>query len=439
MADSNKSDVVGIGLERTESEQVINAQATRNALAKQFVRWAILEDTTPSVMNVERLRFRNTTATLVTAFDDGQEGQAIDLLGDGFTTIQANTQIATSDGLDLDLEEDVVYRFVRLSPTNRYVDGRWHQSAGGGAGGGGGGSGVTSFNARTGVVVPVAGDYPPSFIGAVPASHLADADPHAQYELEAMKGVASGYTPLDGSALVPLVHLPSSITPPAWITYHPDNPPSSPVLFGGVNYDMEFVRDASTTGGTAVGAPATAPSIVDRALRVVGGVAGVIPDMKGMEFACPVAMAFTLTVKIRRRINSVNYHALGPFLRVGTAGAGNFTAYWSSQPAGADLARGGALEYDIYTTPTARTSAASAPGNYPIWWPIYMQMQYDGANVKMRASTTGHADSFVEFASITRNTAFGAAVAPGRWGFGVDTFHGSVAGVGYCEWARFTA
>src|SRR3954465_12953867 len=119
----DNSDVTGTGLDRTESEQVVNAQATRNVLEKQFVRWAKLLDTTPTVENVSRLKFRNTTAVLVTDFERGQEGQALDILGDGFTTIENNDRIVTSDGADLLLEEGVTYRFVHFSPSKRYFDG----------------------------------------------------------------------------------------------------------------------------------------------------------------------------------------------------------------------------------------------------------------------------------------------------------------------------
>src|SRR5436190_7162545 len=240
MMPNNDSDVTGTGLNRTESEQVVNAQATRNVLEKQFVRWAKLLDPTPSVENVSRLKFRNTTAVLVTDFERGQEGQALDILGDGFTTVENNDRIVTSDAADLLLKEGVTYRFVHFSPTKRYLDGAWHQSAGG-SGGSGGTGGVTTFAGRAGAVIPVAGDYTPGFIGAVPASHLVDADPHPQYELDANKGVASGYASLDGTGKVPASQLPTSgSSVPAWVLRHPDTPPASPTLFGGVNYNLEF-------------------------------------------------------------------------------------------------------------------------------------------------------------------------------------------------------
>lgn len=79
-------------------------------------------------------------------------------------------------------------------------------NAGTGGGGGGGGA-VDSFNGRTGVVVSVPGDYTPAFIGAVPTSHLAAADPHPQYQREVEKGAASGYAGLNASTVVPPAQL----------------------------------------------------------------------------------------------------------------------------------------------------------------------------------------------------------------------------------------
>src|SRR3982750_2439386 len=128
MMAKDDSDVTGTGLDRTESEQVVNAQATVNALAKQFIMLAKVGDPSPSVMNVERLQFRNTTGVVITRFDNGQNGQRIELLGDGHTIIQNNARIVTADGSDLTLDEGVVFAFTR------FADGVWHQSAGGSSG-----------------------------------------------------------------------------------------------------------------------------------------------------------------------------------------------------------------------------------------------------------------------------------------------------------------
>ena len=126
--DSSRRDV---GLEKIESEQVINAQETKNALEKQFIRLAPKGDTTPSVMNVERIAFQNVVPITVVAFDEGQEGQTIIVLGDGQTTVANNAKIVTSTGANTLLDTGKIYQFTRFS------DGKWRQHAAGtGIGGG---------------------------------------------------------------------------------------------------------------------------------------------------------------------------------------------------------------------------------------------------------------------------------------------------------------
>jgi len=126
--ESSRRDVGG--LNKIESEQVVNAQATQNALPKQFVRFARRGDTTPSVMNIERLLLRNTAPLTITDFSEGQEGQQVTILGDGNTTAQQNTKIFNVSGSDTLLEDGVVYIYVRFS------DGVWRQLSGSGGGGG---------------------------------------------------------------------------------------------------------------------------------------------------------------------------------------------------------------------------------------------------------------------------------------------------------------
>jgi hypothetical protein len=362
------------GLERIESEQVINAQETRNALSKQFVRLAKLEDTSPSVMNVERLQFRNVTPTLVVNFDDGQEGQRVEILGDGNTTIQNNAKIITASGTDTLLDADVTYAFTR------YTDGKWHQSAGvgGGGGGGGGGSGVTT----------------------------------------------GGYAGFDGTDKCPLAQLPA-ISLPAWVTNHPDTPPASPVLFAGVAYDKEF-SVLGAHGGTVVGSPTNAPVIVDGALKIFSGTSG-SPDIKGVEWPCP-AGAFTVTGKFRRRLSGNTYGAFGPVLRVGSSGDTAFTAFWSAL-FGAYTSLN--IEIDDYNTQTNRGAAGFGGNMYELLMHgYYMKMYYDGTNLTYSVSFTGHPDSFVVWA--VRGSG-----AYGRVGFFIDNF-GGTQNVGYCEWLRFT-
>src|SRR5688572_12357962 len=64
--------------------------------------------------------------------------------------------------------------------------------------------GVTSYNGRVGVVVPVAGD---AVIDI--NAHVALADPHVQYQKESEKGAASGYASLDAGTKVPSAQIPA--------------------------------------------------------------------------------------------------------------------------------------------------------------------------------------------------------------------------------------
>jgi hypothetical protein len=68
----------------------------------------------PSVLNVERWKAANTGAINVTDFIDGQEGQEIKILGDGFTTVNHNVNIKTNTGANKLLAANKVYTFTRF-------------------------------------------------------------------------------------------------------------------------------------------------------------------------------------------------------------------------------------------------------------------------------------------------------------------------------------
>ncbi len=68
-------------------ERIIQAPETRAVLERQLVATFKPADATPSVLNVEKFKAGNTVANNVTYFDDGQDGQTIGVLGDGFTTV----------------------------------------------------------------------------------------------------------------------------------------------------------------------------------------------------------------------------------------------------------------------------------------------------------------------------------------------------------------
>jgi hypothetical protein len=252
----------------------------------------------------------------------------------------------------------------------------------------------------------------------------------AQTEAELVAGTGVTITP-SSSGATRLLTLSAGGVVPAWVTYDPDTPPTSPTLFSGVAYDIEFLRDnAIAAGSTTVGAPGTAPAIVDRALCITGGTLATA-DAKFLEWTCPAAN-FTMTVKTRRKLMGINYWAFGPVLRAGASGAGNFCSIYSYQNGGFTT---GSVECARYTTPTARTSVNTAV-NYPVWYDTYFRMVYNGTQILYYASTTGHPDSYQLMQTDTLAVALGAA--PARFGIMCDSFNNTFAGLGYCEWIRFT-
>jgi hypothetical protein len=87
-----------VGIEQIEHEQVVNSQTTRNVLPKQLIVRAKVGDSTPSVLNIERLEFHNLGPFTVINFKDGQPGQTVTVLGDGQTTIAENAKIMNVSG-----------------------------------------------------------------------------------------------------------------------------------------------------------------------------------------------------------------------------------------------------------------------------------------------------------------------------------------------------
>ena len=112
-------------------------------------------DTTPSVRDARTCIAKNTSPVNVTRFDDGQEGQVIEVLGDGQTTIVhyaggisvANgMKIRCLSGADTLLVADTMYKYVcmrDLSSDTLY----WLES--GSSAGGGGGGGLTFAEAMS--------------------------------------------------------------------------------------------------------------------------------------------------------------------------------------------------------------------------------------------------------------------------------------------------
>lgn len=108
---------------RTTTERNIEAPETRLVAEKEFVQTFKDEDATPSVMNLKKFKAGSLAASLLTYFDDGQDGQEISILGDGLTTVVHNaSKILTNTGANKLLATGKVYRFTRY-------DSKWVEDA----------------------------------------------------------------------------------------------------------------------------------------------------------------------------------------------------------------------------------------------------------------------------------------------------------------------
>lgn len=106
--------------ERITHEQIIEAPQTYLSLPRRFVGKLTPGSTTPSIKNVEHWRANNSGAVTVTNLVDGQEGQSLYILGDGFTTLQNGTTMFMQGAADLLLATDTVYHLVMMN-------GKWYQ------------------------------------------------------------------------------------------------------------------------------------------------------------------------------------------------------------------------------------------------------------------------------------------------------------------------
>lgn len=88
-------------------------------------------DVTPNVKNHSYWICANSVSVTITQFDQGQDCQELNILGDGFTTIANNSNIKTNEGADKLLAVNTVYRFINYSNV-------WYESEDKNAGGGGG-------------------------------------------------------------------------------------------------------------------------------------------------------------------------------------------------------------------------------------------------------------------------------------------------------------
>lgn len=75
---------------------------------------AEVSGTTPSALNVSSIKLENGSATTITNFTDGADGQLLTVVGDGNSTLTHGTNIFTSTGANKLLVADGVYQFLKV-------------------------------------------------------------------------------------------------------------------------------------------------------------------------------------------------------------------------------------------------------------------------------------------------------------------------------------
>lgn len=107
--------------------------------------------TTISVLNTQRVKLQNISPVTVTSITNGQEGQEVSFLGDGFTTIANNSTIATSTGANKLLAANTIYKFTHISA-------KWVESSSGSSYTAGAGlalTGTAFSNVYVGKLIPL--------------------------------------------------------------------------------------------------------------------------------------------------------------------------------------------------------------------------------------------------------------------------------------------
>lgn len=93
-------------------QQQVESPTANLVLPIRFIGKLKRASVTPSVKNVERWRADNTGAVTIVGFVDGQPGQEISILGDGFTSVANNASVKTNTGATKLLALNKVYRFT---------------------------------------------------------------------------------------------------------------------------------------------------------------------------------------------------------------------------------------------------------------------------------------------------------------------------------------
>lgn len=107
-----------------EEDVLFRGRVTHTILPEQLQSSFAPGDTTPTVQNSCPWVAQNIAPVNVTNFDNGQPGQTIKVLGDGFTTVVDGTNIFTNTGANKLLVANRVYTFTyfQIGSTLKWVE-----------------------------------------------------------------------------------------------------------------------------------------------------------------------------------------------------------------------------------------------------------------------------------------------------------------------------
>jgi hypothetical protein len=97
-----------------KEDVIFDAGVTFNLLPKVWLGSFFAGDTTPSILSVTVFKSPG-SATTVTNFDNGAEGQTIRILGNGNLTVSNNTTIKTNTGANKVLAANKIYEFTLVN------------------------------------------------------------------------------------------------------------------------------------------------------------------------------------------------------------------------------------------------------------------------------------------------------------------------------------
>lgn len=132
MADTPAFDYRGSGVDIQVLQQQIEAPQFKLSQDKIWVAKLTKAVAIPSVKNVTKFKASNTSSQNITDFANGQEGQEIQILGDGHTTAvnaaspSIGNTIVTLSGSNLSMSAGKIYSFLALlDPTGKFLI--WYQ------------------------------------------------------------------------------------------------------------------------------------------------------------------------------------------------------------------------------------------------------------------------------------------------------------------------